>query len=502
MKYLVTAKEMKRYDEHTINKIKIPAMVLMERAALASFKIIESRFRGQEHLQKKVLILVGMGNNGGDGLALARLLCEAGFQVDVWCVGDENKASIQWKCQREILTNYEVRISGKVLGEEYNIMVDALFGVGLSREITGFYKEAVEEFNKRRGFKVALDIPSGICSDTGKVLGCAVEADLTVTFAFEKRGLKLFPGCKYTKEVVVANIGIGENAFLGQKPQLFYYDEPPRALLPKRDAAGNKGSFGKILLVAGSNYMAGAAILGAKSAYRIGAGMVKVISPIENRIILQGTVPEALYGTEEDLADSLKWADVIAIGPGLSQKDNASECLKTVIRESKLPLVIDADGLNLLAKDNRLFAELSKQGEEGRSIIITPHVGELSRLMELSVDTLKTDLVCYGKELAKKLHGIVVAKDARTVICREEGPDCLNVFGNSGMAVAGSGDVLTGVIAGLLGQKKQAFEAACIGVYLHARAGDVAAKYLGEHACMAGDIAEYLKCLQDGGQNE
>ncbi len=186
-------------------------------------------------------------------------------------------------------------------------------------------------------------------------------------------------------------------------------------------------------------------------------------------------------------------ADVIAIGPGLSQDEEALRCLERVILDSKLPLLLDADGLNLLAKNIRLQEQLSAQGGEGRCIILTPHVGELSRLLNESVPELKTDLSGYGKKLARRLHGVVVAKDARTFICGENAPTCVNLRGNSGMATAGSGDVLTGVIAGLLAQGMRAFEAAALGVCLHAWAGDEAAGTLGEHACMAGDIIMHLR---------
>jgi len=492
MKYLVTAEEMKRYDTNTIEKIGIPGMVLMERAAFMTYRTLLYTFGTENMTGRTILVLAGMGNNGGDGLALARFLCEAGCLVDVWCVGDEAKASGQWRNQRSILENYSVRISSKPLREEYNILVDALFGVGLSREIEGDFRKAVEYFNAKEGFKLALDVPSGICSDTGRVLGCAVKADMTVTFAFEKRGLKLFPGCEYAGKIITADIGISERAFLGQKPLMFYYDEEPEKLLPLRSGDGNKGSFGKVLLVAGSINMAGAAVLAARSAYKAGAGLVKVLSPEENRIIIQQAVPEALFGTREDLEEGLRWADVICLGPGLSQSKEAKECLERVILESRLPLLIDADGLNLLAQDEQLQSKLSAQGAEGRSIILTPHVGELARLLNKTIFDLKKDLSCYGILLAQRLHAVVTAKDARTFTCKENEPVCVNVRGNSGMATAGSGDVLAGVIAGLLAQKLQSFEAASIGVHIHAWAGDRAAEELGEHACMATDIIRHL----------
>lgn len=491
MKYLVTSEEMKKYDNNTIERIGIPGMALMERAALAVLEEITKRFGDINTSQISVLVLAGVGNNGGDGLALARLLTEKGISTDVWCVGSEDKASDQWKQQREILRHYSVSIGSKAPDAEYTILVDALFGVGLSREAGGEYAKAIEHFNQRKGYRIAVDVPSGLNADTGRVSGCAVRADLTVTFGFCKRGLVLYPGCEYAGEVVTADIGITERSFFGEAPDMFYYDEPVTDLLPVRAADGNKGTFGKVLLVAGSINMAGAAVLAAKAAYRAGAGMVKVITPPENRIIIQETVPEALLGTAEDLEESLKWADVVAIGPGIGKSKEAKEAFRIVVSESSLPLLIDADGLNLLSEDSKLQHILAER--EGKAIL-TPHVGELSRLTGESIASLKEDLAFYAKQLAVRLHAVVAAKDARTFICAENEAACVNVRGNSGMATAGSGDVLAGVIAGLLAQHVKPFEAASIGVYVHALAGEHAAACLGEHAaeCLGESAAERL----------
>lgn len=489
MEYLVTGEEMRRYDCNTIEKIGIPAMVLMERAALAAMEKVE------EHCAKQsgcVLILAGVGNNGGDGLALARLLKEKSFDVEIWCVGDLSKASEQWKKQREILESYEVDFVTRPRRKEYTVMIDALFGVGLSREITGSYREAVELFGKLSGYKIALDLPSGIDSDTGKIWGDAVRADETVTFGFRKRGLVMYPGCEYAGKVTVADIGISKVSFLGALPGMILCDEHARELLPKRQPDGNKGTFGKVLLIAGSHNMAGAAVLAAKASYRIGAGMVKIITPEENRVIIQETIPEALLGTPADLENSLGWADVIAIGPGLGKNDESARCLEIVLKKSKKPLLIDADGLNLLAENDDLRTLLARQGKEGRKFVLTPHVGELARLTGKSVSELKDDLPVYGKSFAKQLHAVVAAKDARTFICEENHPIYVCLSGNSGMATAGSGDVLTGAVAGLLAQGMEPFQATVAGVRLHGLAGDRVSAQLGEHACMAGSIADAL----------
>lgn len=512
MRYLVTASEMRRYDANTIERIGIPGMVLMERAALAArervlafcdasnTKVLNSgndcQVYGEGYQKKRVLVLVGMGNNGGDGLALARLLAELGIEVEVWCVGNIQKASAQWVMQQQILKAYDVIWSEAPRYLEYTVLVDALFGVGLSREVEGEYRQAIESFNKLNGHKIALDIPSGICSDSGKILGCAVCADETVTFAFAKRGLYLYPGCQMTGEITVSDIGITKRAFYDAAPGMFCLEDE-REWLPKRTQEGNKGTFGKVLVVAGCKGMAGAAVLCARAAYRSGAGMVKVITDESNREILQSCLPEAMYGTYEDVQQGLEWADVVVIGPGLGRLKKSSEVFRQVItyRNDDKPLILDADALNLLAEDKELYGPISEQ--VNRSVILTPHVGELGRLTGKTTEELKDNLWEHGRELAQCLHAVVVTKDARTFVCCEGLPVCVNIYGNSGMATAGSGDVLAGMIAGVVAQYSRqkypgnpAFRAACAAVRLHAAAGDLVAKEKGEYACMAGDIAE------------
>lgn len=492
MKYLVTAKEMRQYDANTAEKIGISPEVLMERAALKALEAVE-RYCGEK--KGTAFVLAGMGNNGGDGLALARLLCERGFAVEVMDVGDRGRASALREKQGRILESYPVKTVTRPGRQEYTVVIDAMFGIGLSRAPEGVFREAVELVNGLDSYKIALDLPSGVDSDTGRVPGCAVRADETVTFAFCKRGLMMYPGCEYAGTVTVADIGIGERSFFGEEPGMVLCDGTAKSLLPPRRADGNKGTFGKVLLIAGSRNMAGAAVLSAKAAYRIGAGMVKVITPEENRVILQKTVPEALLGTEADLGKSAEWADVIAFGPGVGKGGEALACLEKVLGESDRPVVLDADGLNLLAESRPLQELTAEQGRAGRTFVLTPHPGELARLTGEPVAGLKEDPAGFGLRLAERLHAVVAAKDARTFICAEKRPVCLSLGGGSGMATAGSGDVLTGVIAGLMAQGMGAYEAACAGVRLHGLAGERVSARIGEHACMAGDLADALANL-------
>ncbi|MBQ8231219.1 MAG: NAD(P)H-hydrate dehydratase [Lachnospiraceae bacterium] len=495
MEYLVTAEEMKRYDAVTIEQIGIPSLVLMERASLSVYEEIQAaKLSGQK---KRVLILVGCGNNGADGLALARML-SSGFQVEVVILGNQEKATEEWKIQYEILRHFPVRTGRKTLATEYDILIDAIFGVGLSREVSGEYAEMIEWFNQAEGWKIAVDVPSGIHSDTGRIMGCAVKVDLTVCFAFGKRGLFYYPGCEYAGKVVIKDIGIGKEAFEGKIPGMFRYTEKIGELLPIRQNDGNKGTFGKVLLAAGTRNMAGAAVLSAKSCYRVGAGMVKVLTPECNRVILQTAVPEALLATSlpeavsEEKKQFLQWADVLAIGPGLGTDERAYQILYTFLKESRLPMVIDADGLNLLSRHEELLELMREQGMAGREFVLTPHVGELARLCKTTIDKVKDSLLETSLSLAQKLNCVIVSKDARTLVCKNGEPVCMNTVGNSGMAVAGSGDVLTGIIAGLIAQGVNTWKAATLGVYLHGLAGDVAADRLGRYGMTACDLAEVV----------
>ncbi len=489
MKYLVTAEEMRRIDSFTIEEIGIPGLVLMERAALTAREAVENYCAEHPDAGKTVLVMAGVGNNGGDGLALARMLSEAGFYVEIWIVGESAKASEQWRQQKKILEHYAVDFCSKPTENEYTILVDALFGVGLSREISGVYESAVELFNGLKGWKIALDMPSGVDSDTGRILGkSSVRADETVTFGFSKRGLTLYPGCLSAGRVTIAHIGIPESAFDGVLPGMFTLDESPEELLPKRCPWGNKGTFGKVLLIAGSIGMAGAAVLAAKAAYRAGAGMVRVITPAGNREIIQVSVPEAMVGTEEELTLYFDWADVIAIGPGLGKSAGARRMLAEALSGSSLPLLIDGDGLNLLAENTDIRRSLAEQGRAGRSIVLTPHVGELARLLGKEIPEIQENVAGCGRDLAMELQTVVAAKDARTFICKEGEPVCVNLSGNSGLAAAGSGDVLAGFIAGLMAQGMSPYRAACVGAYVHGRRAEEAVFIRGEHACMAGDL--------------
>lgn len=489
MKELVSGVQMKQLDEYTIQKIGIPSLVLMERAARSVYdKMMEEKLP-----MKKVLVLCGSGNNGADGVALARMLHLSNISVEVEILGNPSHFTQEMKQQIEIAKKYHVAFVKNKSLSEYTTIVDSIFGVGLDREVGGIYKEKIEEINQTSACIVAIDIPSGIDSKTGKILGVAVCADWTVSFAYEKLGTIFYPGASYAGNVTVADIGIVKTPEIQFPVSTYAYEEKDLEKKLFRREDGNKGTFGKILLIAGNETTSGAAFLSASSALHAGAGMIKVHTRKENRAILPVRLPEAMYCfygkkeiKSEALAESLQWADAVGIGPGLGTSKQAKELLTFVLENSKKPLVIDADGLNLL-KDNLDLLEKYEY-----PVIMTPHLGEFSRFTGCSIDKWKQEPIELTNKIAHFYHTTLVCKDARTVIADGKSEVYVNTTGNSGMATAGSGDVLTGVILGLLAQGYSPLDAAAMGVYLHGLAGDEAAKEKGKYAMLAGDIITYV----------
>lgn len=512
LQYLVSAEEMKRYDAYTIKQIGIPSMVLMERAAMQVVQSIREHWGDLKN--KRILAVCSGGNNGGDGLAAARLLLEQGVHVDICLVASGEKCTEQTGRQANILSAYcteNLYFCGsgmlpKFPIKEYAIIIDALFGVGLSRPIEGEYALWIEAINTSGASVVSVDIPSGIDADSGHICGCAVKADLTVTLAFPKRGLFLYPGKEYAGKVDLREIGITHRSFAGRKPLCFTYDS---AELPKRKADGNKGTFGKLLVIAGSKDLCGACVLCGESAYRVGTGMVKIVTDESNRQILQTTFPEAMLLTyregllsAEVLKAAFDWADGIVAGPGMGKGSQAERLLEMVLTQASCSLVLDADALNLIAQSPKLRHALvvRKKQFPNAEAVLTPHQGELARLTGRRMDELKENPVRYARELAEELSCVVVNKDAVTVVCDSGETFFVSSAGNSGMATAGSGDVLAGILGGLFVQRDwqegnldSALYRAAAGVTLHAHAGDLARTRVGEHALLAGDLVESLK---------
>lgn len=492
MRYLLNADQMKACDQATIEKFKVPSLVLMERAALAVRDVVLDRFPDA----RKILVICGSGNNGGDGYAAARLLNLAGRTADVLFVGKHDRRTEQTALQAEIFLRY----GGRELPDDtsfkgYDLILDALFGIGLKREVIGRYADVIGAVNRVDTPVVAIDIPSGVSADTGQIMGCAVQADLTVTMQYEKLGQMLYPGAYCCSEVIAKDVGITDDAADWKSEPVYALEKADlKDLLPKRRPDANKGTYGKLLLIAGAKDMAGAAVLAGRAAQAGGCGLVKVLSDEANRVIVQSSLPEALFAPwpeDHDISGHLEWADAVAIGPGLGQSVQNREILSAVLSSWSGPLVLDADALNLIAKEPSLIAK------RPLNAVLTPHPGEMSRLSAVlesgsrGIAEVVSDPVGMAFSLAGELGCISVVKGARTVI--SDGQQVwLNLYGNEGMATGGSGDVLTGLIGSLLAQGADLCDAAKAGVLLHALAGDTAAQAVGSRSLKAGDLVSFL----------
>lgn len=498
MKYIVSGSEMARIDEYTTSIIGIPQMVLMERAALAVYDFIAEKFGKSA----KVLVAVESGNNGGDGIAVARMLDQAGYDVEVYWVNGLSSASDGFDRQYAIAKKLNVKFTDEILDSGYDIVIDGIFGVGLSRAVTGKQAEAINALNDIDAYKIAIDIPSGIDSYTGFVLGTAFRADATITFGFMKQGLLLAMGYEYGGKVTVADIGFPAQAVDFVRPTLYTYDENDvDNLLPYRKSDSHKGSFGKIGVIGGSMNMAGAVMFAAESAYRMGCGLVRVCTVEENRHILQTALPEAMLTTydktdknsvREALKDVCSWADVIVLGPGLGTEEYASYIVEKVLRTYNKTIILDADGLNIVARDIELLDLTEAQ------VIVTPHLMEMSRLTGVKLSDIKENKYEIARKFANRHHVVVVLKDARTIVSNGEVQAYMNTTGNNGMATGGSGDVLSGVIAGLCGQGMDCFDAAKLGVCMHGLAGQEAAISKGRYSMIARDIVKSITKVLEG----
>ncbi|WP_312095888.1 NAD(P)H-hydrate dehydratase [Niallia sp.] len=487
MEYLLNSEEMKRCDATTIQKIGMPSMVLMERAALSVVEELAS------FDLKRVLVVCGSGNNGADGYAVARLLHLQNIKVDVLFVGNEQKRTSENEQQKKIAEYYGVKSVSDIGINQYTTIVDALFGIGLSRPISGKYLEVIEQVNQAEAEILSVDIPSGISADNGKVMGNAIKATKTVTFAFQKLGLVLYPGAAYAGSVKIKDIGITEVGFEGEVPKVYTYTDKDLKKIPKRHSYSNKGTYGKILVIAGSKNMSGAAYFSAKAAYRMGAGLVRIVTPEENRQILQTLLPESIVTTyhssqlEEDwLMDAINWASAIVIGPGMGITEEAHYLVSKVLSISKVPLVIDADAITIIAREPALLQN------HKQNIIMTPHLGEMARLTDKAIPEITEDIIGVAERFAEEKKIVCVLKDARTIVTEGADNTYVNTSGNNGMATGGTGDVLTGVIVGLLAQGLSEIEAARLGVYIHGLAGDAAASKKGPYGMLADDVCDAI----------
>jgi len=500
MEYILSVEEMRKVDQMAIETLGIPGIILMENAGLKTAQHIAQKFHSIAG--KAIGIFCGKGNNGGDGFVIGRHLNRMGANTHYWLVGKKSEVTGDAKTNMDIVAKLGLPFTELLSWDpnlnlqSYDILIDGLLGTGLKGDVRGIILDIIEKINSHEGNVVAVDAPSGLDCDTGKILGKCVEANLTVTMGNVKIGMLLYPGRKYVGELTIADLNVpefalkkmGSQAFL---PQINDY----RKILPDRPNNAHKNQFGKILVLAGSTGLTGAAMLCSKAALRSGSGMVMLGCPRSLNAIFETALPEVMTVPlpETDtgsisaiaydvLQEALKWSHVLALGPGLSTHSETKAFVHRLLKDQSHPIVIDADGLNSIADDISLLRDY-----EG-DMIITPHVGELARLCKISSEEILKNPVEIVQEFAKKWQVILLLKGAPTIIGNSNGIIFFNITGNSGMATAGTGDVLTGILASLLGQGLTAIDAAVLGAYLHGLAGDRAAWQMGKRGVVAGDI--------------
>lgn len=506
--YLVNANEMREMDKRTIEIFGVPGRVLMENAGRGATRYFMENFHCDANV--KVGIVAGRGNNGGDGFVMARYLFQKGVIVTVYLLSEQSKVKGDAASNLNLLHLLKVPVIEIPDKESFleqktsllhqNILVDAILGTGLKSDVKGYYKEVIEFVNSSNKPVFAVDIPSGLNSDTGQPCGSCIHANATATFAFAKTGHLLFPGADFTGNLAIVDIGIPPHIVKEVSPlQHLITPELMRAQYQKRPPDAHKGYTGHLLVVAGSPGKTGAAAMTAISAMRAGAGLVTLGTPKSLNAVLETQVLEAmtfpLDETEDGMLDEssfdtildlLKDKKCLAIGPGMGTADKTKNLVCRVIQNSTAPMVIDADGLNSLVGQTKILKDLKAPA------ILTPHPGEMSRLNNVVPGIIQKDRINYARDFARKFNVHLVLKGARTVIAHPDGEVFINTTGNSGMASGGMGDVLTGIIAGLVAQGYSPELASHMGVYLHGAAADALAKDCSPYGFLASDVMKEI----------
>ena len=500
---VVTAQEMREIDQQTIEQIGIPGAVLMEHAGTAVVRAIRQHFPECQ----RIAVIVGKGNNGGDGLVVARQLAHTGQPIHIFLVSPPESFAGDALTNLEIAQNLNLPITSILSGDELeaaksqiasaHLIVDSIFGTGLRGGVRGFIGKVIEYINETGRPVVAIDLPSGLSADTGIAEGACIQATHTVTIGLPKRGNLIHPGGTLTGKLEVVDIGFPQNVIDAQNIQINWTQPSDAArILPARPTHSHKGTYGRVYVAAASTGMTGAAALTSVGALRVGAGLVTLGAPKSLNPILEVKLTEAMTVPLPETAEGSlaleakshiieaveRTKSVLAVGPGLSQHPETVALVHSLIRESNAPIVIDADGVNALSKSKEILSLLSPQ------TVLTPHPGEMARLIGGNVEALERDRIGIAQRFAETHNVTLVLKGAPTVVARGNGEVWINSTGNAGMATGGMGDVLTGLIAGLIAQKVSPFDAAVLGVYLHGLAGDIVAESIGMHGLMAGDV--------------
>ena len=511
MELVATAKEMQFCDRTAITKFGIPSILLMENAGRSVADFVEREIGSVSG--KLIYVFCGKGNNGGDGFVVARHLYNRGARVSVFLMargaqlkGDPRTnfrilQGINKQDRSSILQLVESVTASRVSRHPSpDVIIDALFGTGFSGGVRGEYEKVVRSMNESNAKVIAVDIPSGVDADNGIVENVAVTADVTVTMGLRKIGLLVHRGRESSGRVHVADIEIPKIVYQRSGIRTWYVQQTDvRRMLPRRPPNAHKHSVGKILVLAGSRGLTGAAVMSCNSAMRAGAGAVvlgipKSLLPVVSKKLTE-VMPNPLEETEEqsvsrkaipEINRFVSWSDIVVLGPGLGRNKETEEAILELIETIKKPLLIDADGLNALAIDPIIVKKRKAE------TVLTPHAGELSRITKLPTEEIEKDRVGLARSESKALGSYLVLKGSPTVVGTPSGDVFINSKGNPGMATAGAGDVLTGTIAALWGQHISAAEASICGVYLHGLAGDLAKEKYGEMGLTATDIIEAM----------
>jgi NAD(P)H-hydrate epimerase len=488
---VVTASEMQAIDRSAIEEFGIPGMVLMENAGLAAASLIHENV--PDLLEKKVVIVCGKGNNGGDGFVIARHLLIDGVQVDILLLGKRQQLKSDARVNADIAFKMGVpihEITDKNLNAQNHllrhchIIVDALFGTGLSKPAGGLYEKVIKKINASNKYVVAVDIPSGVDSDSGHFIGPHIKANVTAALALLKRSHLLFPAAESMGEVQILDISIPHEAVEKQDiPVAWLEFDDIQSLIPKRPTNTHKGEYGHTLVLAGSRGKGGAAGLTGLAALRAGAGLVTLavpeschqaleFNPLETMTVALPETKSGCVSTKavDVIMETLKGKNALAIGPGLSTDKETVRLLETLLPQVECPLIIDADGINALGKSGKLIDQIRAE------TVLTPHPKEMSRLSGWSVQDILNQRIERAGEYAQEHNITLLLKGARTVVAFADGTVLINPTGNPGMATAGSGDVLTGLIAGLISQGLSVPSATSAGAFIHGMAGDIYAE--------------------------
>ena len=484
-KTLYIAAQVRELDRITIEDFSIPGITLMERAGDAAYQLMRTKWPKA----KNILVLCGPGNNGGDGYILARLAKEENLLVNLRQVGDHQKLAgdALLAAERCIASGLQALPYSNDDLNEYDVIVDALLGTGLDREVTGQWQEVINDINCSNTPVLSLDISSGLNADTGCIMGCAVKANATMTFIGLKQGLFTGQGVEYSGELHFNKLNVPDEVLtkVNSMTEQITLDDL-QSLLKPRSKSSHKGNYGHVIVIGGDKGFAGAARLCAEAAARTGAGLVSLATREVHAALISMAVPEIMAHSIEnsiDIKPLLEKANIVAIGPGLGQSKWGASLFSKIL-ESKLPLVVDADALNILAREP----------VSSDRWVLTPHPGEAARLLNCETQEIQSDRISATREIQKKFGGVAVLKGSGTVIVDGEGNVSICSAGNPGMASGGMGDVLPGVIAGLSAQGLCAGDAARLGVCLHAAAADNAAVD-GERGMLASDLMPWIRKL-------